>query len=132
MATAGFAAAPGLSTAEEDSTSTVHQTITCHYHVYAPTTVHVSSGEPRCVIESSSESATECTTPRSPLAQGPIQTDGASLKESKLKIDETLHARKAEGNREAILRWLITELTVLLEKASRREQCVVTVCQGRA
>lgn len=131
MATAGFAAAPGMSTAEQDWTSTVHQTITCHYHVYAPTTVHVNSGEPRCVTESSLEAATEDIV-RTCIAQGPIQTDGASLKELKLEMDEALRSTKAEAKRETILRWLIVKLTLLLEKVSRQKKCVVTVCQGRA
>ena len=126
MAAAGFAAPPGMSTAEQDGTSTVHQTITCHYHVYAPTTVHVDSGDTRCVTESSSESVAE-EIPRTSIAQGSTQTDAASLKEVKLEIDEALRSMKAEGKREAILRWLIIKLTLLLQKGSRQEKCAVTV-----
>jgi hypothetical protein len=125
MATAGFAGAPGMSTAEQDEygTSTVHQTITCHYHVYAPTTVHVSSGNPRCTTESSSE-ATSAATAKSSICEQPNQTDEASLNQNKLEIKEALRSTTSQGKREAILRWLVIKLTVLLEKVSRREKCV--------
>lgn len=131
MATAGFAAAPGMSTAEQDGTYTVHQTITCHYHVYAPTTVHVNSGEPRCVTETSSE-ATSAAMPGSSVSEGPPHADGVSLKEISLEIDEALRSTKAEGKREAIIRWLIIKLTLLLEKVTHQDRCVVTVCKGGA
>ncbi|KAF3049535.1 hypothetical protein E8E11_010259 [Didymella keratinophila] len=110
-----------MGTAEQDGTSTVHQTITCHYLVYAPTTVHVNSGEPRFVIESSSE-ATSAATPKLSISEHPAQTDEASWKESKLEIDEALRSTKAEGKREAILRWLIIKLTSLLQKVSRQDK----------
>jgi len=116
-----------MGTAEQDGTSTVHQTITCHYHVYAPTTVHVNSGEPRCVTESSSE-VTSAATPKLSISEHPAQTDEASLEEIKLEMDEDLRSTKAEGKREAILRWLIIKLTLLLQKVSRQDKCVVTVC----
>lgn len=131
MATAGFAAAPGMSTAEQDGTSMVHQAITCHYYVYAPTTVHINSRESRCVTGSSSNSATE-NTPRSSITQGPVPTDKTSLKEVTLEIGEALRSTEAGGKSEAILRWLIIKLTLLFEKVSSQEKCVVTVCQGRA
>lgn len=115
-----------MSTAEQDGTSTVHQTITCHYHVYAPTTVHVKSSVPTCVTESSSESATEGM-PRTSIAQGPIEADAASLKEVKLEIDEALLSMNPEGKRETIPRWLIIKLTLLLQKVSRQDKCVATI-----
>lgn len=124
MATAGFAAAPGMSTAEQNGTHIVHQTITCHYHVYAPTTVHVNSGEPRCVTESSSE-ATTASTPRTYITQHPVQTDEASLNEIKVEI-EALSTTKSEGKRQAMLRWLIIKLVLLFEKVSHRDKCAVT------
>lgn len=89
MATAGFAAAPGMSTAEHDGASAVHQTITCHYHVYTPTTVHVNSGETRCITETSSE-ATPVATPKSSISEGPPRADGISLEEISLGIEEAL------------------------------------------
>lgn len=126
MATAGFAAAPGLSTAEQDETSTVHQTIVCHYHVYAPTTVHVNSGEPRCMTENSSE-ATSATIPQTSISEHSIQTDEASRNKNKLKAGADLRSAKSEGRREVILRWLIIKLTLLLEKVSGPDNFVVSV-----
>ncbi|KAF3033579.1 hypothetical protein E8E12_004943 [Didymella heteroderae] len=121
-----FAAAPGMSTAEQDGTSIVHQTITCHYHVYAPTTIHVNSSEARCITESSSEVAT-ATTLNASISERPIQTDGALLTEIKLGTNKALQPSKSEGKKEAILRWLIIKLTLLLVKVSNREKCVVPI-----
>lgn len=110
MATADFAAAP---TVEQDGTYTVHQTITCHYHVYAPTTVYASSDRPRCITESSAEAVTE--------SSQSISTSRPSPKESLSNLDLDLDTRtkpKTEGKRQAVLEWLIIKLAALLKKVA--------------
>lgn len=113
MATADFAAAP---TVEQDGTYTVHQTITCHYHVYAPTTVYASSDRPRCITESSVEATTEssqstCTSQPSPKV---------SLTNLDLDLDppDTRTKPKTEGKRQVVLEWLIMKLAALLKRVA--------------
>lgn len=115
MATAGSADAPG---SDQEGTYTAHQTITCHYHVYAPTTVHVNpvnSGVARCVTESTS-STTSSLHPSS----APKENDGQSKTESHI------------GKREAILQWLIRKLVVLLQKVSPESELQTLLVECRA
>lgn len=94
----------------------MHQTITCHCHVYAPTTVHVSPGEARCVTESSSEATSTSSSPTS-ISQRSVHADGTSIHDLKLDV-EAIDATKREGKRQAILQWLIIKLVLLLQKVS--------------
>lgn len=110
MATTGPAAA-------EQGTHTIHQTITCHYQVYAPTTVHVRSGEPRCGTESSSE-AISASSHTTSVCQRPIHTNGTSTHGLKSDL-EAIDTTKAEGKRQALLQWLIIKLVLLLQKVSQ-------------
>lgn len=112
MATAGSADAPG---SDQEGTYTAHQTITCHYHVYAPTTVHVNSGVARCVTESTS-STTSSLHPSSASKE----IDGQSETESHI------------GKREAILQWLIRKLVVLLQKVSPESELATVLVECRA
>lgn len=111
MATAGFAAA------EQEGTYNLHQTITCHYHVFAPTTVHMSPGETRCVSESSSEVTATSLSPTASTYQCPGRVDEASVHRVKLDI-ENIDTSKPEGKRQAVLQWLILRLVLLLQKIS--------------
>ncbi|XPS98825.1 hypothetical protein M3J09_008019 [Ascochyta lentis] len=106
MAAADFAGAP---TAEQDGSYTIHQTITCHYHVYAPTTVHTNSDRPRCATESSSEGPSQRSPPTStsqPLGKADVLEIQAESKTT------------SQGKRQAILEWLIAKLAALLERVS--------------
>lgn len=111
MAARGFAAAP---TAEQDGAYTIHQTITCHYHVYAPTTVHASSDRPRCVTESTSAASSENVPPTS--APQPSSKDDGNSDHN--PAPESGTEANLEGKRQAILRWLIEKLAGWLEKVS--------------
>lgn len=112
MATAGSAAA-----AEQDGIHTIYQTITCHYHVYAPTTVHVGSHEPRCVTQSSSEAVSVEST-RVSRCQRPVHTDVTSVQNFEPNL-EAIDTTRPEGKRQAVLQWLVLELMLLLQKVSR-------------
>lgn len=113
MDAAGFAAAP---TAEQEGTYTINQTITCHYHVYAPTTVHASAGRPRCVTESSSEAPSRSSALTS-ISQASLKIDLTCLRDLG---PETATKSKPEGKRQAILEWLIAKLAALLRKVSHK------------
>ncbi|OSS44228.1 hypothetical protein B5807_10990 [Epicoccum nigrum] len=112
MATAGSADAPS---SDQEGTYTAHQTITCHYHVYAPTTVHVNRDEARCVTESTSS-----TTSSSHPSSAPKEIDGQSKIESHI------------GKREAILQWVIRKLVVLLQKVSPESELETVLVDCRA
>ena len=112
MATAGSADAPS---SDQEGTYTAHQKITCHYHVYAPTTVHISPGEARCVTESTSS-----TTSSPHPSPAPKDIDGQSKTESHI------------GKREAILQWLIRKLVVLLQKLSPESELETVLVECRA
>lgn len=105
MATADSADVPNC---EQEGTYTARQTVTCHYHVYAPTTVHVNSGIARCVTESSSAtSSTAASSPPTSVSQGQDKTE--------------VHTKK----RAAFLQWLIVKLILLLQKVSHRDAAEV-------
>ena len=110
MDTANFANAP---TAEHEGTYTVHQTITCHYTVYAPTTVHVNPepNRPRVTTETSSAASAKSSS-RTVVSR-------VSCEPSVGKLDlEAETTTRPEGKRQAILQWLILKFVLLLGKVS--------------
>lgn len=111
MAAAGFSAEP---TAEQQGPHIIHQTVTCHYHVYAPTTVHVRSNVPRCVTESTSE-ASSVSPPLTCASQPSHEPEDIAV--SKVVL-EAGSKPKSEGKRQAFLKWLIVKLAAWLDKVS--------------
>jgi hypothetical protein len=107
MTTAGFTAV----FVPQEGTYTIHQNITCHYHVYAPTTVQVRS---RCMTESSSEASLGSSPPGS-IPRGSPKPDVISLRDLGL---ETGVKPKPGGKRHAILEWLLIKLTALLKSVA--------------
>jgi hypothetical protein len=83
-------------TAEQEGTYTVHQNITCHYHLYAPTTVHVSPDTRRCATESSSEASLKSS---SPTAISRVSCEGSV---HKLDLESDIKTQP-EGKRQTIL-----------------------------